>query len=526
MVEKINMNNRIIVLDTTLRDGEQAPGYSMNIEEKVKLACQLEALGVDVIEAGFAISSQLDADSIKAIAKSVKNVTVASLARCVKKDIDVAYDAIKDAVKPRLHVFLATSDLHLEYKLKIDRETAIARVIENVKYARSLCSDVEFSCEDATRSDFDFMARVVEAAISSGATTINLPDTVGFSTPEDITAMVNYMNEHVSNMDQAIISMHCHNDLGLALANTMAGLKCGARQVECTLCGIGERAGNAALEELAMLLYTRGDQFPYKTNIITQEITKSAKLLANITGVKCNPSKAIVGANAFAHESGIHQHGILANRQTYEIMSPESIGLITSNMVLGKHSGQHAFSKKLVDLGYVLSEDEVAKYFKDFKDLCNKKKTISERDIVALIEATEDVVSTWTLDSFVVNSGNKMVATASITLVKDNKKHHEVASATGPVYAAVRCVEKIVKHQFTLDDYQLEAVTEDRDALGEATIVASDAHGSYRGRGISTDVIEASILACLSAVNKMLGSESYSIHETATITNIDLLENN
>ena len=518
--------DRVIVLDTTLRDGEQAPGYSMNIEEKVKLACQLEALGVDVIEAGFAISSQLDADSIKAIAASVKNVTVSSLARCVKKDIDVAYDSVKDAVKPRLHVFLATSDLHLEYKLKIDRETAIQRVIENVKYAASLCSDIEFSCEDATRSDLEYMAKVVEAAIDAGATTINLPDTVGFSTPEDIITMVNYMKEHVSNLDKAVISMHNHNDLGLALANTMAGLSCGARQVECTLCGIGERAGNAALEEFAMLLYTRGDKYPYKTNIVTQEITKSAKLLTNITGVKCNPSKAIVGANAFAHESGIHQHGIMAHKETYEIMTPESIGLITSNMVLGKHSGQHAFSKKLVDLGYVLSEAEVTKYFKEFKDLCNKKKTILEKDIVALIEAKEDVNSTWTLDSFVVNSGNKMVATASITLIKDNKKYHEVASASGPVYAAVRCVEKIVRHQFSLDDYQLEAVTEDRDALGEATILASDANGSYRGRGISTDVIEASILACLSAVNKMFDSDMYSIHETATITNIDLLNNN
>lgn len=513
------MADRVRFFDTTLRDGEQAPGYSMNLEEKIRIAKQLETLGVDIIEAGFAISSPGDAESVRSVAEAVKDVTVASLARALKKDIDAAYEAVKVAVSPRIHLFLATSDLHLEYKLKLSRDEALERIRENVSYAASLVSDVEFSLEDATRTDYDYMCRVVETAIKCGATTINLPDTVGYSTPEEITKMVSYVRNNVPNIDKAVISMHCHNDLGLAVANSLAGVCAGARQIECTICGIGERAGNAALEELVMAMHTRPDLYPYENRIVTTEITKSARLLSSTTGVKINPSKAIVGANAFAHESGIHQHGMLANRSTYEIMTPESVGVTKTSMVLGKHSGQHAFSKKLVELGYELPKEEEDRLFASFKKLCDQKKNISDRDIIALIESTESPEhQTWTLESYVVNSGNHMTATACISLRKDNKVYQEVASGTGPVYASLRCVEKIIRHPFSLEEYQLQAVTEHRDALGEVLVKISDARGVFRGRGVSTDVIEASIRACLNAVNKMLDESvsTLSSGETAT----------
>lgn len=504
------MAERIYIFDTTLRDGEQAPGYSMNLEEKIRMARQLEALGVDIIEAGFAISSPGDFESVEAIASAVERPIVASLARALKKDIDAAWNAVKKARHPRIHVFLATSDIHLQYKLKMTREEALKRIRENVSYAKSLCDDIEFSLEDASRTDLEYMCTVVQTAIEAGATTINLPDTVGYSTPVEIANMVRYVKEHVKDIDKAVISMHNHNDLGLAVANTLAGIEAGARQVECTVCGIGERAGNAALEEVVMALKTRSDKFGYYTNIVTEEISRSARLLSSTTGVKINPSKAIVGDNAFAHESGIHQHGMMANSQTYEIMTPESVGVVKTNLVLGKHSGQHAFSKKMQELGYVLSKDREDALFAEFKKTCDRKKNITDRDLIALVEAQENPESqTWALDSFVVNSGNRMTSTACISLKKNGEKiYQDVASGTGPVYASLRCVEKLIKHPFSLEDYQLSAVTEDRDALGEVFVKISDQSGVYRGRGVSTDIIEASILACLNAVNKMLNENS------------------
>ena len=504
------MAERIYIFDTTLRDGEQAPGYSMNLEEKIRMARQLEALGVDIIEAGFAISSPGDFESVEAIASAVERPIVASLARALKKDIDAAWNAVKKARHPRIHVFLATSDIHLQYKLKMTREEALKRIRENVSYAKSLCDDIEFSLEDASRTDLEYMCTVVQTAIEAGATTINLPDTVGYSTPVEIANMVRYVKEHVKDIDKAVISMHNHNDLGLAVANTLAGIEAGARQVECTVCGIGERAGNAALEEVVMALKTRSDKFGYYTNIVTEEIARSARLLSSTTGVKINPSKAIVGDNAFAHESGIHQHGMMANSQTYEIMTPESVGVVKTNLVLGKHSGQHAFSKKMQELGYVLSKDREDALFAEFKKTCDRKKNITDRDLIALVEAQENPESqTWVLDSFVVNSGNRMTSTACISLKKNGEKiYQDVASGTGPVYASLRCVEKLIKHPFSLEDYQLSAVTEDRDALGEVFVKISDQSGVYRGRGVSTDIIEASILACLNAVNKMLNENS------------------
>ena len=509
------MADRVYIFDTTLRDGEQAPGYSMNLEEKIRMAKQLEVLGVDIIEAGFAISSPGDFESVEAIAASVKDVTVASLARALKKDIDAAYSAVKRANSPRIHLFLATSDLHLEYKLKLNREEALERIKTNVAYARSLCPDVEFSLEDATRTDLDYMCRVVDTAIREGATTINLPDTVGYSTPNEIANMVEYVRANVANSDKAIFSMHCHDDLGLAVANSIRGVEAGARQVECTICGIGERAGNAALEEVVMAMKTRSDRYDFVTGIKSEEISRTARLLSSITGVKINPSKAIVGDNAFAHESGIHQHGMLANSKTYEIMTPESVGVVKTNLVLGKHSGQHAFEKKLEELGYSLGKDEIAKLFEKFKKLCDRKKNVTERDILALVEAREgaETKNGWALDSFVINSGNHMSATACITLKRgdNDKKVMDVATGTGPIYASLRCIEKIIRHPFALEEYSLNAVTEHKDALGEALVKISDQRGVFRGRGVSTDVIEASIVACINAVNKMLDESSTSI---------------
>ncbi|MDY0288576.1 MAG: 2-isopropylmalate synthase [Sphaerochaeta sp.] len=496
---------RIFIFDTTLRDGEQAPGYSMNLDEKIRMAQQLESLGVDILEAGFAIASPGDFASVQAISRAVKEVTVASLSRALVKDIDAAWEAVKEARRPRIHTFLATSDLHLQYKLKLSREQALEKAVAMVRYARSLCGEVEFSLEDATRSDLDYLCRVVEAVIAAGAQVVNLPDTVGYATPEDMKRMVSSVMNRVPNIDKAIIAVHCHNDLGLAVANTMAGLQAGARQAECTLCGIGERAGNAALEEIAMAIRTRGDEYSFISNIRTEEIYRSARVLTSITGVKMNPSKAIVGANAFAHESGIHQHGMMANSLTYEIMTPESVGVLTTSLVLGKHSGQHAFEKRLVDLGYALGKDEVIRLFGEFKNLADRKKTITDRDLIALVESTsKSSPVTWELDSFVVNSGNMMTSTACVTLKKGEKKYQEVACGTGPVYASLRAVEKIIRHPFGLEDYTLQAVTEHRDALGEVVVKISDGHGVYRGRGVSTDVIEASILSCLAAVNRML----------------------
>lgn len=499
--------DKVKIFDTTLRDGEQAPGYSMNIEEKIRMAKQLEQLGVDIIEAGFAIASPGDFSSVQAIAGAVKDITVASLSRALVKDIDAAYEAVKAAARPRIHTFLATSDLHLQYKLKMTRETALQCAVKAVKYARNLCEDVEFSLEDASRTDKDYRCQVIEAVINAGATTVNLPDTVGYSTPNEIYNMVADVVARVPNIDKAVISMHCHDDLGLAVANSLAGVLAGARQVEGCICGIGERAGNAAIEEVVMGLRTRHDFYGLGYNIRTEEIAKTAQLLQSITGVKIAPSKAIVGQNAFAHESGIHQHGVMANVKTYEIMTPESVGVKKTALVLGKHSGQHAFSQRLQDLGYQLEKSVEDKLFAEFKVLADRKKAIEDRDIIALVEAESGHVvgeNDWVLKNYVVSSGNRMYSTSCVTLVRGDKEVTESAYGTGPVFACIRSVEKIIRHPFQLLDYQIHAVTERRDALGEVTVKICDDSGTYRGRGVSTDIIEGSILATLDAVNKML----------------------
>jgi 2-isopropylmalate synthase len=499
------MAERLLIFDTTLRDGEQAPGYSMNLEEKLRFARQLELLGVDVIEAGFAIASPGDFASVQAIAEAISGCTIASLSRALEKDIDCAWDAVKQAARPRIHTFIATSDLHLQYKLKMSREKAYDQAIAMVKHARNLCPEVEFSAEDAARTEIDYLCRVVEATIDAGARIINIPDTVGYSTPNEFGLIIETLMNRVPNIDKAILSVHCHNDLGLAVANSLAGVQAGARQVECTVCGIGERAGNAAVEELVMAVRTRRDNYDFTYNLHTEELYKTSRLLSSITGVPIAPNKSIVGANAFAHESGIHQHGMMANAKTYEIMTPESIGLKTTTMVLGKHSGQHAFTKRMEDLGYKLNAEMAGKLFADFKNVADKKKEITDRDLIALMESgTHAAPQIYELENFVVNSGNNMTATACVTLKRDGKKIQAVEMATGPVYACFKAVERIIKHSYVLEDYQLRAVTEHRGALGEVLVKISDNHGVYRGRGVSTDVIEASMQSLLAAVNRMI----------------------
>ncbi len=493
----------IKIFDTTLRDGEQSPGCSMNLSEKLEVARQLELLKVDVIEAGFAIASPMDFESVKEIAKTVKDATVASLARAVTKDIDSAYQAVKYANRPLIHTFIATSPIHMEYKLKMSPQQVLDQIAKMVKYARSLCPNVEFSAEDAMRSDKDFLAKAIEIAIDNGASVVNIPDTVGYRMPQEVMEYIEYIRQNVSNIEGADISVHCHNDLGLAVANSLAAVKAGATQVECTVNGIGERAGNASLEEIVMGINTRADYYASGTNIDTKQIYRTAKLVSSITGVAIPPNKAITGMNAFSHESGIHQHGMLANKQTYEIMTPSSIGIPDQQMVLGKHSGRHAFEDRLKTLGYDLDANELSTVFEQFKILADKKKVVSDRDIVALLNnKVREESQTYTLERFVINSGNTITATAIITVNNGKESIEEVALGDGPIDAAFKAINKIVGNEFTLDDYIIHAVTEGEDALGEAVVKLSLSGVQNTGRAISTDIVEASIKAYLSGVNK------------------------
>ncbi len=493
----------IKIFDTTLRDGEQSPGCSMNLQEKIEVAKQLEKLGVDVIEAGFAIASPGDFVSVKTIAETVKNATVASLSRALKKDIDRAYEAVKSAVSPRIHTFLATSPIHMEYKLKMKPEDVLKQAEEMVRYAKSLCSDVEFSAEDASRSEPEFLYRVFEAVIKAGATCINVPDTVGYAMPEEFFELVRGVKENVRGIEKVDLSVHCHNDLGLGVANTLAAIRAGATQAEGTINGIGERAGNAALEEIVMGLSTRQDLYGYTTNINTKQIYNASRLISAITGVSVQPNKAIVGANAFAHEAGIHQHGVLANKATYEIMTPESIGLPENVIVLGKHSGKHAFAERLKTLGYAIDDTHIEAAFEKFKELADRKKDVSDLDLRALVEVdTFDIPNEYEFDTFVINSGNRMTATAVVKLQHEGNTMEEAATGDGPVDAAFNAVERCIGDSFTLEDYIVRSVTGGKDAQGEV-IVKLDKNGKKaRGRGLSTDVVEASVKAYVDAINK------------------------
>ena len=495
---------KIKIFDTTLRDGEQSPGCSMNLSEKLDMARQLDALGVDVIEAGFAIASPEDAQSVAAIAAAVEHCTVASLARCARGDIDAAWNALQNAKKPRIHVFIATSDLHMEYKLRMTREQVLQSIRENVAYARSLCPDVEFSAEDGSRSDRAFLAECYSAAVAAGATVLNVPDTVGYCMPEEMYELIRYLKEHVRGVENVEISVHCHDDLGMAVANTLACIRAGAAQVECTVNGIGERAGNASLEEIVMALHTRSDFYDAETGVHTQQIYKSSKLLSSITGVPIAPSKAIVGANAFAHESGIHQHGVIANAQTYEIMKACDIGIPKSTMVLGKHSGKHALRERLADMGYQISDERLDAVFARFKQLADKKKTITSSDLEALVlNRSHKGSGGWQLVSHVVNVGEGIPNTSYVKLRRSQQESEEVAIGSGPLDASFKAINRITQMDVNLESFSLNAVTDGEDAIGEAVVKLSHDGELYTGTGISTDVIESSIRAYVNGINKI-----------------------
>lgn len=498
------MSEKVWIFDTTLRDGEQSPGFSMNIEEKIRMANQLAKLNVDVIEAGFPIASEGDFEAVKAVAQAVKGPVIAGLARVPKIDIDRAWGAVQYAEKPRIHVFVATSDIHLEHKLRKTREEILRESIEAVRYAKSLCDDIEYSPEDASRSDVAFLIKLIEAVIEAGATTVNIPDTVGYATPQEYGRLIKTLHDKVPNIGKARISVHCHNDLGLAVANSLAGIENGARQVECTINGIGERAGNAALEEIVMALKTRRDYYQHYTDITTEEIYKTSRLLSTITGIKVQPNKAIVGDNAFAHEAGIHQDGVLKNAITYEIMTPQSIGLARNRLVLGKHSGRHAFSKRLEELGYELTREEINKAFARFKDLADKKKEIYDEDLQAIVEDELSAIpETFELDYLQTTTGNHTLPTATLRLRKGEMLMQDASIGDGPVDATYQAIDRITGIPGKLIDYSIRAVTSGKDAIGEVVVKVQFNGEIITGRGASTDVIEASAKAYLNAVNKV-----------------------
>jgi 2-isopropylmalate synthase len=497
---------KIKIFDTTLRDGEQAPGCSMDLSEKLEIALALERLGVDVIEAGFAIASRGDFEAVAAVAKAVKNCGVASLARATKADIDAAWQAVREARSPRIHTFIATSPIHMQYKLKMSGERVLETIEAMVGYAHSYCPDVEFSAEDATRSDPAFLAKAVEAAIRAGASVINIPDTVGYATPGEMSDLIAYLMKNVRDIQKAELSTHCHNDLGLAVANSLAAVQAGVTQVECTLNGLGERAGNAALEEVVMLLNTRKDAYGSLCNVDTSRIFPVSRMIYNILGLTAPLNKAIVGRNAFAHESGIHQHGMMANRETYEIMTPESIGLTHNKMVLGKHSGRHAVESALKALGYEIAVEEMDALFVRFKDLCDRKKTISDQDLEALAShRAEELGGVYRLDRFTVNSGNYVSASAVVRLCVKDEKREEVAIGNGPIDAAFNAIDKLMPAaEHYLEDYSIQTISEGKDAQGEATVKIRCGDQTVMGRGLSTDIVEASLLAYVNGMNKLI----------------------
>ena len=491
--------------DTTLRDGEQSPGCSMNLKDKLLVATHLESLRVDVIEAGFAASSPGDFSSVQAIARLIKESAVASLCRALPSDIDAAWNAVREAKRPRIHTFLATSPVHMQYKLRLTPDQVFEQAVAMVAYARNLCGDVQFSLEDASRSDPAFMYRVIEGVIRAGATTVNIPDTVGYAIPHQFGEMIRGIRHAVPNMDRAVIAVHCHNDLGLAVANSLAAVVAGAGQVEVTVNGIGERAGNAALEEVVMALQTRADLFQITHGIDTTKIHAVSKCVQTVTGSRVQANKAIVGENAFAHEAGIHQHGVMMNATTYEIMTPESIGIPRNKMVLGKHSGRHAFEQRLQDLGFHFDADHIKKLFADFKALADRKKVVSDADLEALARGLEtQVEERVTLDRFVVTSGNTISSTSTVRLILDGKAVEHVAVGSGPIDASFKAINAILGLELKLESFTLSAVTDDADAQGEADVKVRHCGRVYHGNGLSTDIVEGSLRAYLAAINVVL----------------------
>ena len=498
------MAERVYIFDTTLRDGEQSPGASMNEAEKLRLAIQMEKLGVDVLEAGFPAASQGDFDAVARIARKVRNLEVAGLARTSKADIDRAWGAIQHAAKPRIHTFIATSDIHLKYKLNKTRDEVIETAVESVRYAKSLTDNVEFSAEDGSRSDRDFLCKVFEAAIEAGATTVNLPDTVGYAIPEEFADMVKYVTEHTPNIGKAVLSVHCHNDLGLATANTLAAISAGARQAEVTINGIGERAGNTSLEEVIMALHTRPNFLPMETNIVTEHIYSTSRLVSMITGIIVQPNKAVVGANAFAHEAGIHQDGVLKNPMTYEIMKPETIGLNRNQLVLGKHSGRHALRTHLKEMGYDLSDEELNLVFTKFKELADKKKHVVDEDLEVIV--TEGILRTadiFQLEYMHVTSGTTVLPMASVKLSVNGRSVKDAGYGNGPIDAVFNTISKLTGAESELLRFSVSALTGGTDAQGEVTVRLRENGLISLGKGADPDIITASAKAYINGLNRL-----------------------
>lgn len=497
--------DKVIIFDTTLRDGEQSPGASLTPSGKLEIAEQLAVLRVDVMEAGFPISSEGDFDAVKTIAKNIKGPVICGLARCIKKDIDAACQAVKYAKRPRVHVFLATSKIHMKYKLHKAEDEILRLAAWGVEYAKNYIEDIEFSPEDATRTERDFLYRVVEAAIESGATAVNIPDTVGYAIPSEFGSLIKSIVENVPNIDRCVLSVHCHNDLGLAVSNSIAALQNGAHQIECTINGLGERAGNASLEEIVMAIKTRRDILNVDTGIKTQELYKTSQLVSRLTGIVVQPNKAVVGANAFSHEAGIHQDGILKQRRTYEIMSPSDVGVEKTKLVLGKHSGRHAFRERLKKLGVSLTSKDIDRAFNEFKRLADKKKEVFDEDLIAIVEdSVRTITERYHLESLQVSSGTNMVPTATIKLKFKNSIIDSTSTGDGPVDACYKAIDKATGIKGKLIDYSLRAITGGKDAVGEVTVRVKAKKREITGRGSSTDIIEASAKAYLNAINRLV----------------------
>jgi 2-isopropylmalate synthase len=498
--------NRVLIFDTTLRDGEQSPGATMNLSEKLELAQALRDLGVDVIEAGFPAASPGEFSAVRAVARAVGGAIVCGLARCDHGDIDKAWEALRDAERKRIHVFLATSPIHREHKLKMSREQVVRAAVDAVARARGYCEDVEFSAEDASRTELDFLTEVVERVVEAGATTVNIPDTVGYAVPEQYAAIIRHLRHKVRGIERAVLSVHCHDDLGLSVANSLAAVGAGARQVECTINGIGERAGNCALEEVVMALHTRGDFFQASTGVSTRRLYPTSRLVSNITGLPVQRNKAVIGQNAFAHEAGIHQHGVLMHASTYEIMRPEDVGMAKSDLVLGKHSGRHALRERVKELGYYLEEAQLQKVFDDFKVLAEKKKDIFDADIESLIEGTihQDAVGPWAIVAVQTSAGTGTLPTAAVCLQhSDGRKVQEAACGDGPIDAVLKAMERIAEVDVRLLDYQVRSVSHGMDAQGEVSVQVEHQGRVHRGRAASTDIVEASARAFLAALNRI-----------------------
>jgi 2-isopropylmalate synthase len=504
------MSERTIkIFDTTLRDGEQSPGASMNLQEKKEIAQALVELGVDIIEAGFPIASPGDFEAVKEIAQSVRGATICGLARCNDKDIDRAWEALKQSPSPRIHVFLATSAIHREFKLKMTQQEIIERAVAGVKRAFNYCEDIEFSPEDAARTEQDFLCQVVEAAIDAGATTVNIPDTVGYATPAHMHRVIKTLVERVPNINKAIISIHCHNDLGLAVANSLAAVEAGAGQIECTINGLGERAGNCSLEEVVMALKTRSDVYHAGTHINTRRLVPTSRLVSKITGMSVQRNKAIVGRNAFAHEAGIHQDGMLKEPSTYEIMNPEDVGFAKTDLVLGKHSGRAALADRAKQLGYNLTGEQLQQVFEEFKRLADRKKEVYDGDIVALIDHEVHGTTTqeWELVDFELTTGLKSKPKISMTLRRgDEEFSTEMTEGDGPIDAAFLATEKLTGMKLVCKDFRVQSATIGRDALGEVTVAVEHEGELHRGRGVSTNTVEATVMAILNSVNRIVGN--------------------